>query len=286
MSLQAPVQGEPELVVFEPHQRGMPKLGPYLRELWRRRRFAVHMARSNLKAQHFDTVLGQVWTVLNPLLLAGVYFLLFGVILAGGRDRGPEYLASILAGLFAYYYTRNAMGFGASSIVRGGRLIMNTAFPRALLPVSSVVSAFLTYLPMLAVYAVFHLAVGFEVGRNLLGVPLLLVIHTVFNLGLALVFAALTVYFRDTSSFLPYFLRIWLYVSPVLYGIDDIPAQLRPIMAVNPLYPLFGAWHEALVEGIFPRWDLIGYATLWAVVTLVFGAWFFLSREREFAVRI
>jgi len=274
-----------QLQVFEPHSSGIPPLGPYLRELWRRRRFALHMARSNLKARNYDTFFGQLWQILNPLLLAAVYFLVFGVILGGNRGN-PEYLAILLSGLFAFYYTRNAISLGANSIVGGGRMIMNTAFPRALLPVSAMMSSFLLYMPTLVVYAVFHLLGGQALGPQLLWVPVIIVIHTVFNLGLALAFAALTVYFRDTSSFLPYLLRIWLYLSPVLYSIEEVPARIQPILAANPLFPLFGVWHAVLIDGVMPDFGLLGYSALWAIVTLVVGGWFFMSREREFAVRI
>lgn len=281
----ARARGVEDVQVFEPHSNGLPPLVPYLRELWRRRRFALHMARSNLKAMSYDTFFGQLWQLLNPLLLAAVYFLVFGVILGGNRGN-PQYLAILLSGLFAFYYTRNAIGMGANSVIGGGRLIMNTAFPRALLPLSAMVSAFLLYMPTLLVYAVFHVVGGQPIGWQLLWIPPVIVIHTIFNLGLALIFAALTVYFRDTSSFLPYVLRIWLYLSPVLYSIEDVPLRIRPFLALNPLFPLFGAWHEILIDGIAPRPDLLGYGVLWALGLFLFGAWFFMSREREFAVRI
>jgi teichoic acid transport system permease protein len=273
------------LQVFEAHARRIPPLGPYLRELWRRRRFVIHMARMNLRAASYDTFFGQLWQVLNPLLLASVYYFVFGVILGGNRGN-PQYLAVLLSGLFAFYFTRNAIGLGAGSIVGGGRLIMNTAFPRALLPLSAIMSAVLLYIPSLAVYALFHVLGGQPIGRQLVFLPLVVAIHIVFNFGLALGFAAVTVYFRDTSSFLPYLLRIWLYLSPVLYAIEDVPERFRPFLGANPLYPLFGVWHQILVEGVPPSRALLGYAALWAIVTLVLGSWFFLSREREFAVRI
>lgn len=273
------------VMVLEPYHRGLPPLASYLRQLWQRRRFAFHMARSELKARHFDSLFGQVWTVLNPLLLASVYYLLLGVILQS--DRGsPDYLAFLIANLFAFYYTRNSLGVGAGSVVSGGGLIMNTAFPRALLPLSSVFSALLMYLPTLLVYAVIHVAAGQPVTLALAFVPLIVAIQTVFNYGLALLAAAVTVYFRDFSSFLPYALRIWLYVSPVLYRIDDVPSRLAPILMANPLYPILAAWQDILIHGNVPALSLIAGALTWATVLLLLGGWLFLSREREFATRI
>src|SRR4051812_9764603 len=112
--------------VYEPHKIGLPPLGPYLRELWRRREFAREMSRTNLRAQHFNTVFGQLWLILNPLMLALVYFLLVYILRSGSR--GMEFFAHLLAGLFAYYFISDSIRLSVKSVTGGGRLILNTAF--------------------------------------------------------------------------------------------------------------------------------------------------------------
>src|ERR671935_1582291 len=92
----------PETHVYEPHRVGLPPLRPYVRELWRRREFAFELSRTRLRAQHFDTTFGQLWLILNPLLLAGVYFVLVDII--GRGSRGLTFFAHLMAGLFAYYF--------------------------------------------------------------------------------------------------------------------------------------------------------------------------------------
>jgi ABC-type polysaccharide/polyol phosphate export permease len=275
----------PEVVtVYEPHARGLPPLRRYVRQLWGRREFIWELARTELRAKHLNTVFGQAWTVLNPLLLAGVYFLLIGVLLGGPRAT-REYLALLVGGLFFYYYTRNALNFGTKSVVGGGKLVMNTAFPRALLPVSAALTALLTFLPTVAVWVVIHLALGQPAGVGWLLIPVLLLIQTTFNLGAAMALAALQVYFRDTENFLPYFLRIWLYLSPVLWTIGHVPEAVRPWLHLNPLFPLFAALQEVLF-GRVPSVGLLAAAAAWAVGLFLLGGLFFVSREREFAVRI
>jgi ABC-type polysaccharide/polyol phosphate export permease len=275
--------------VYEPHVAGLPPMRPYLRDLWGRRQFAFEMARTNLKAQHFDTVFGQLWTVLNPLLLALVYFFVVNIIAGGVSDfagGSSGYLAFLVGGLFLYYFTRNAMGLGAGSIVGGGALLLNTAFPRALLPLSSTMSALLMYLPTLAVYGLFHALAGIPATWALLGVIPLIALLTVFNFGLALAAGALTVYFRDTSSFLPYLLRIWLYLSPILWQLDQAPASVRPFLLMNPLVPFLSAWHSMTLDGQLPSGRILFAAVVWAALAFLVGGWFFLSREREFAIRV
>jgi ABC-type polysaccharide/polyol phosphate export permease len=104
--------------------------------------------------------------------------------------------------------------------------------------------------------------------------------------GLSMLVAATQVYFRDLANFLPYLLRVWLYVSPVLYYASEVPDNYRFLLYLNPLGPMLTAWSEALNQGITPgaEWLLLGLA--WALVAFVVGGLFFVSRERDFAVRV
>jgi teichoic acid transport system permease protein len=207
--------------VYEPHLVGLPPLLPYVREAWRRRSFAFELARTKLRAQHFNTAFGQLWLVLNPLLLTGVYFILVDILRSGSR--GEDFFAHLMAGIFAYYFVSGAVRNGTKSVVSGGRLILNTAFPRVLLPVSSVVIAFKRFLPTVVIYIPVHLAMGLPVGPNLLWVFPLVGLLVVLAAGLAMIVAAVQVYFRDLKSFMPYLLRVWLYGSPVLYYAEEMP---------------------------------------------------------------
>jgi teichoic acid transport system permease protein len=272
------------LQVYTAHRRSLPRPGPYLSDLWRRRQFALQLARTDLHAQHVGTVFGQLWLVLNPLMLAGVYFLLVQILRDG--QRGPEFLAHLVATLFAFHFFSTSVSQGSKSVIRSGRLILNTAFPRSLLPLSAVATAFVRFLPTLAVYALLHLVTGLPLGLHLLwAVPVLLML-VVFTAGVSLAAAAAQVYFRDLSSFLPYLLRVWLYVSPVLYRADEVPDQLQGLLSFNPMFPLLAAWSQVLNEGTTPSAGYLLQGTAWALGALLVGGLFFVSREREFAVRL
>jgi len=270
--------------VYEPHRVGLPPMRSYLRELWRRRQFAFEMSRTTLRAQHFDTAFGQLWLVLNPLLLTCVYFLLVDILRGGGR--GAVFFAHLMAGLFAFHFISGALTQGAKSVVGGGRLILNTAFPRTLLPLSAVLTSFLRFLPCILVYAVMHTIAGLPFGPHLLWVIPVFAIIVIFAAGVTMLVAALQVYFRDVSSFLPYFNRIWMYASPVLYYLTEVPQNLRHIININPLTPMFGALSEVLVLGHRASTGYLLWGLAWAVGALLVGGIFFISREREFAVRL
>jgi teichoic acid transport system permease protein len=270
--------------VYEPHRVGLPPLRSYFRELWRRRQFAFELSWSNLRAQHFNTALGQLWLVLNPLFLGFVYFALVTIV-SGGR-RGSEFLAHLMLGLFTFQIVSGSIRQGAKSVVGGGRLILNTAFPRALLPLSSVITAFVRFLPTLLVYAVIHAVAGLPVTPQILWAIPILAIIVVFASGMAMLVAAVQVYFRDLRQFLPYFLRIWTYSSPILYYASEVPDGLRPILYLNPLYPMLTSLSEAVNLGHAPSPAFLAWSLAWAASALAVGAVFFISREREFAVRL
>ncbi|MFF0266504.1 ABC transporter permease [Kribbella sp. NPDC004536] len=277
----------PSVHVYEPHKVGLPALRPYFKALWQRREFAAEMSRTNIRGAHTNTFFGQVWLVLNPLLLALVYYLLTDIIAGGSArvDAGLRF-AHMCGGLFAFYYFSGAMTAGAASVVGGGKLLLNQSFPRMLLPLSAVRTAFFRFVPTLVVYIIIHVLMKQKLHWQMLLAPIFLVMLTVFAAGMGMIFAALQVYFRDTASFLPYFVRIWLYLSPVLWFAEQAPARLKGFIQYNPLYPLLGGWTDLLVKGHVPDMKLWIAGALWAVLAFAVGALFFMSRERDFVVRL
>jgi len=275
--------------VYEPHRAGIPPLANYTRELWKRREFASEMSKATLRGANTLTMFGQLWLVLNPLLLAGVYFLLVQV-LSGGNRGGMDYFAQLCGGLFTFYFVAGSMSTGAASVVGGGKLLLNTAFPRLLMPFSAVRTAFFRFLPTLPVYFLFHILAGLGFHLSMLVSVYFLGLLIVFALGVAAFFATMQVYFRDTTSFMPYFNRIWLYVSPVIWSIEQVPARFTKVLNIlevaNPLHSMLGGFTECLVNGDIPSLRTFVTATVWAFGVFAIGSLFFMSREREFAVRL
>ncbi len=274
---------------YEPHKAGLPNLKVYFRDLWRRREFASEMSKAGMRGANSMTFFGQAWLIINPLLLALVYYMLI-VVIGPNRGRGfdRELFSHLTGGLFIFYYFQGSVSSGAGSVVGAGKLILNTAFPRLLMPLSAVRTGFFRFLPTVPVYLIFHVLAGNPWNFNTLIVaPIFVVFISMFAAGLAAVFAALQVYFRDTSSFLPYIMRIWLYSSPVLWMVRQLPDHwLSQLVKLNPLYSLIGGYGEALQKGITPAWDLWVLAIFWAVLSMVVGFAYFISRERDFAVRL
>lgn len=281
--------------VLEPHRANLPPVADYFRRVRHYRAFAVELAKGKQRASNSATVFGQLWQILNPLLLAMVYYLVWGIIFsrgASGRVEGADYaipqtsfLTYLIGGLFVYYYTNRALNQSVNSLTSQASLMQNTSFPRMVLPLSSNIAAFLNFMPMLLVYLGFHLGGGFPLHWTMLLVALLVVIQSVMNLGLSLILATMNVYFRDTGSFLPYFLRIWLYLSPIIYVKELVPERFAFMLPLNPLVPILDLWNS-LVNGLVPSMGTWLAASAWAGGLFLVGTLVFMSRESEFAVRL
>jgi teichoic acid transport system permease protein len=278
------------------HKAGLPPLVPYFKELWHRRGFAAELSKATMRGANSNTFFGQAWLVLNPLLMSAIYYLLVTII----RNRHePVFFTHLTLSLFAFSMIQTCVSTGATSVTGSGKLVMNTAFPRLLIPLSAVRTAFFRFLPTLVVYLVIHIMFSFPgvagAGHELTWSPrMLLSVYfllcmVVFGMGLAAIFATLQVYFRDTSSFLPYFLRLWLYLSPVLWNpamLSDMGREIQTIAQLNPAYHMLTGYAALMQGGAMPSPVTWVVSAVTALVVLVAGFLYFMSRERDFAVRL
>jgi ABC-type polysaccharide/polyol phosphate export permease len=271
------------LQVYEPFRAGLPPLRKYWRSLWSRRTFIAEYSRSELREQHFDSIFGQLWLILNPLLLSGVYFLL--IVIIGGSGGALRY-GHLTASLFLFYLISNSLSGGVKSVTAGQRLILNTAFPRMMLPISATVIALFKFIPTLFVFLIMRTVLGLPFGWEMLWAIPIILIALVFALGVAILISTINVYFRDIASFLPYLIRTLLYLSPILYEASALKPELRVLQHINPLFALLDSWSTAIVHAQTPELSSMLAASGWAFGVLLVGTYFFLSREREFAVRL
>ena len=271
------------VVVYEPFRAGLPPLGAYLRSLWARRSFIAEFSRSELREQNYGSVFGQLWLVLNPLLLSGVYFLLIYII--GGQSDSTRY-GRLTASLFLFYLVSNSLTGGVKSITAGQRLILNTAFPRIMLPISAMVIALFKFIPTLAVFFVMRTVLGLDYSWQMFWAIPVVLITLLMGLGMAILISCINVYFRDIASFLPYMTRSLLYLSPILYQASDLSDKLRSFEIANPIFYLLDAWSQVMVYAQAPDLFSLLHSLVWALAIFIIGTYFFLSRERDFAVRL
>ena len=283
------VDAEVKIRVYD-SDASFPSIGAYLHETVGHLSFAIAKAKLDLRAVNRNTWLGQLWNILNPLLLSLVYWLLVVVILGSGGSifslEGIKTLTQIVAGLFLFRFISIGLMTGAKSIVSGGAFVLNTRLPRIILPLSSVYSAFLSFLPSMFLYAIFHLVSQYPITPELLLLVLVVLLSFLLTAGLAMLAATGNVFFRDIASFLPYVTRIWLYLTPVIYVYTDIPDNYRWLIFLNPIGALFVCWQQILFLGEIPGNSYLLAGVLWATGLFLLGFVMFLRKERDFAIRI
>lgn len=263
---------------------GRPPIRTYLRDLWDRREFILLIPKGELRSRSANTLLGSAWHLLNPLMLAFVYFFIFSIILGGARANiHPNYLGFIVVGIFVYMMTRKTVLAGARTVVKDTKLLQNINFPAAVLPISAGLSELLAqgyaYLAMFGIV----LLTGEEPHLVWVLVIPLAVMQLLMNWGFAFVTARLTVHFRDVQEVLPYLLRIGLYVSGVLFPASKINDPVaRTIFELNPLYAYVASVRGIVLDGVVDG-KLVATAAAWSVALLVFGFVFFWRYEGQYA---
>jgi len=278
--------GDLEVRVLRPFKAGFPNIPQYLRDIWARREFISELSRADRENEQLDTFFGRLWNILSPLLSALVYYLFIFVIQGG--HQGAERFLHLMLGIFVLEFISTVATRGAISIVNAGGLINNTQFPRALLPLTNVLTAWRIFLPALGMYAIFHISLGYPITFYALqAIPALFLI-LIFATGLALFAATAQVYFRDTAAILPFLLRMLLFISPVLYFPEQAKEQLggKFIALLNPIFCMVEIFSGSIVRGYtFDVWTWI-IATVWALLSLIIGFVFLVTREGEFAARL
>ena len=255
----------------------------YLREVWRRREFAIVVPAQDLRAQNMDTALGQLWHLVNPALLVGVYFLIFGVVLPDTRRGVDNYLGFLIVGVVLFHLFQRVLQDGAVCIVRNLGLIRSIQFPRILLPIAAVNGQTFAFLPALAVALLAILATGARPSPRWLVLPVVLVAMYVFNLGAALVVARIGTSVRDLQRLLPHLLRLLFYASGVIFSVDTFVTSdsWRRAFALNPVYDLITCARWCLLGSEVDAAVLVGLL-VWSAVLPVVGLSAFRRAEFRF----
>lgn len=279
--------------VFEPHSNKLPDIREYVASLWERRRFMVELARADLRSSRSRTSLGSLWAVLDPVFQGAIYFFLFTVIRGGGSSssssggpaKGMSFLPVLLGGIFLFMLSTGALGEGGGAIKRSKGLMLNSSFPRAMLPITAVYKSLRKFVPSAFVLVVLFPLVGGKLGPGLFVLPLLFAIQIVMNVGIALLVSTFVVLFPDGTNFMTYVQRVLFFATPVVYPAAILPPGAKLIIGWQPLFALFASY-QAVFSGGVPSVLLILQAMGWAVALLFIGGNLFLRHEREFALHL
>lgn len=254
----------------------------HLKALFCYRELLWVLTQREIKVRYKQTILGAVWAIIQPFLLMIIFIIVFGFFLKIKTDSAP-YPIFYYSALLPWTFFSTALTFGSMALVNNSNLITKVYFPRETLPFASLGAALLDFLiaGIIFVGLLFFYKVHFTV--NLIYVIPILVLEILFTTAMILLSSAMNVLWRDVKFIIPLLLQIWMFASPVVYPLSQVPSNLRFVYKLNPMAAVIENFRLVTIFGKTPNW----FDLFWAFIITWILFWisykFFKIKERTFA---
>lgn len=265
-SVRLQADDQPRLVDRAAARSGMYRT---LLEIASYRHLLRNLVLKELKLKYRGSVLGFVWSLGNPLLMIAVYTIAFTYIL---RLRTPGFVFYVMLGILAWTFFTNAISMSAGAIVDNGALLRAVWFPRAILPAATVFFNLAQYLLTIVVFLPIMMAIyGVRPAAPMLAYPVFLVLQTGLTIGIALVAAVGTAYYRDVRHFIDVALPMLFWVTPIVYELSLLSGRVHRVIALMPMSPYVSAYHDVFYYTRWPSAGTWAAATIYAAASLAIG---------------
>ena len=253
-----------------------------IQELKHYRYLLKQLVRRDIVARYKRSFLGVAWTMLNPLGTMLIMTFVFSNLFKSVQS----YPVYILSGLIAWNFFAQGTNAAMSGLVWGGSLMQRIYLPRTIFGVSAIgtalVNLLLSIIPLLLVMVITQTTIHL----TFLFLPISILLLTAFALGFGLLLSALAIFFPDVAEMYQILLMAWMYLTPVIYPEEIIPAQFLTIYRINPMYWMLKMFRLPVYEGVIPSLQDLWPALAWSVGMLIVGWLFFTSRSDEYAYRV
>jgi lipopolysaccharide transport system permease protein len=255
-----------------------------LRGLWAYRGFVLGSVKREFQSKYANAILGAVWSVLSPLAMILVYTVIFSEVMRAklpGSDSGLAYSIYLCAGILTWGLFAEIVARGQSMFIEQANLIKKISFPRICLPLIVVLNALVNFGIIFGLFIVFLVATGNFPGLMFFAIAPLLLVQVLLAIGLAMIAGVLNVFFRDVGQFVTIAMQFWFWLTPIVYPITILPAEVRGLLAWNPMAPLIGGYQAVLVHGTAPDWLAVAKVGVLALLLCAFGMRLFRKRAGE-----
>lgn len=251
------------------------------RELYNYRQMIFSLVKRDLRGRYKGSVFGFLWTFLNPLLQLVVYTFVFSFLL---KSEVENYYLFLFVALIPWLFFSTAITGGSGSVLHQSGMVTKIYFPREVLPISHVTSAFINMLySFIVVFIVIVIARVPVSPVALLYLPVVMIVEYFLALGITMLVSAVTVYFRDLEFILSIFMMAWQYLTPVMYSVDIVPEHLMKIFMLNPMTPITIAYRDILYYAKAPDLSTLLMAIGMSAVFMLIGFWAFGKLKKRFA---
>lgn len=261
--------------------RGLGRLG--LPELWAYRDLLVILAMRDVKVRYKQAVLGVGWAILQPVAMAAILFVFFGLLMGLNAQVAPTpYLVFVLAGVLPWTLFEAAVTASSGSVVANGNIIRKVYFPRLIVPLAATGAPLIDYAIGLVVLMLAMALLGVPFTGSLLMVPLLIASLLVGVLGVGILMSAVTVAYRDFRHLLPFMLKLLFFLTPVIYPVTMVPERFRWLLSLNPVGGTIAALRSAILGTpiLYTDWFI---STSIGLAALIAGLLYFQRVEKRFA---
>ena len=256
--------------------------------LWRNRRTMMTLIQRDLAVKYQRSVLGYLWSLIEPLGLAAIYYFVFGYLYKSNGTHGIEgsYPVYVVSGIFAWQWANAAMSESTRALTSQGSLITTMRVPREIFPVAKVVARFAEFAAGIPIIVVFALFEGGEFSWSLIYLPLVILIQTALLVGLAFILSAANVLMRDIERFMRLATRMLFYAAPVVYPLakmtkSGLPDWVKYLYQANPYVGIMEMQHAAWNPNILVPWQLLVYTAGASLLVLFIGWAIFRKLERS-----
>lgn len=249
-------------------------------EIYKYRQMVFSLVRKDLRGRYKGSVLGFLWTFINPLLQLCIYTIVFSTIMRMGIDK---FYIFLFVALVPWLFFSSCLQSGATVVVNNQDLVKKIYFPRIVLPISYVTSSFVNML--LSFVVVFAVLIFSGFGINFVAVlylPLVMLVEYILSLGITLISSACTVYLRDLEHILGIVGMAWMYLTPVVYPPELVPEKYQLLFHLNPMTPLIEAYRDILYYKKVPQLETLILATVLGIVIVVIGSFLFNKLQKGF----
>jgi ABC-type polysaccharide/polyol phosphate export permease len=252
------------------------------------RELLLQMIGREIKARYKQSILGYFWVILNPLAQMLVMSFAFSVIMKIPTNASSHipYSIFLFVGLLPWNLFSNSLLSSANSLVNSSALITKVYFPRSILVISTIVAKIIDFIFALSILAGYMVIYHIPINLNLLWAFPIFLIQQIFTLGLSLFFAASNLIYRDIQYLLGLVLTLWLYLTPIIYPADLVPAKFKYLFQLNPMSVITNAYRQTILGGGQPNFVSLFIGLIISLMTLQLGYLYFKTRERVFADNI
>ena len=236
--------------------------------------------KKEIRGRYKNSILGIMWSFLNPLLQLAVYSIIFGALLAGGDK---TYHIYICVALIPWTYFTTAITQSAFTVIGNAGIIKKVYFPREILPISVVTSGAVNFVISTIIILAFVIFSGIGLSWYLLFYPFILLIQYILLLGISFIVSSVTVYFRDLEHIIGVVLMAAFYATPIVYKLEQLPANLQIIMQLNPMTHLINAYRDIFYYHQMPNMQILCILLVLSIILTIIGYFIFKKLQKGFA---